>query len=118
VRQPVAIDSVGPGGFRIAGRWRPGSLLILADEPCDWRPSTLAEVTADDLRAVLGAPAGEVEFLLLGVGPVQAPPPRLVREALSRAGLGLEFMATEAAARMHNVLASQGRLFATALIAL
>jgi uncharacterized protein len=30
----------------------------------------------------------------------------------------LEFMATEAAARLHNVLASQGRLFATALIAI
>jgi uncharacterized protein len=30
--------------------------------------------------------------------------------------LGFEFMATDAAVRMHNVLASEGRLFATALI--
>jgi uncharacterized protein len=118
IRQPIAIDSLGPGGFRVAGVWRPGSLLILADAPRDWRPARLAEITADDLRPVLDAPAGQVEFLLLGVGPVQAPPPRALREALAKAGIGLEFMATEAAARTHNVLASQGRLFATALIAI
>jgi uncharacterized protein len=39
-----------------------------------------------------------------------------VREAIELAGLGLEFMASEAAARLHNVLASEGRRFATALI--
>jgi len=55
---------------------------------------------------------------LLGTGPTQSLPPRGVRDALRVAGLGLEFMATEAAAKLHNVLASQGRLFATALIAI
>jgi uncharacterized protein len=40
-----------------------------------------------------------------------------VREAAHDAGLGLEFMASDAAARLHNVLASEGRRFATALIA-
>lgn len=117
MREPLAIESYGAGGFRIAGAWRSGSLLILGDVAHDWRPARLAEVTADDFAEVLAAPAGQVEFVLLGTGPVQALPPRAAREALRAAGLGLEFMATDAAARLHNVLASEGRLFATAMIA-
>jgi uncharacterized protein len=118
VREPPAIDGFGGGGFRVAGAWRPGSLLILADAPHDWRPASMAEVTLEDFKAVIAAPAGTVEFVLLGTGPVQSLPPRAIRDALRTAGLGLEFMATDAAAKLHNVLASEGRLFATALIAI
>jgi uncharacterized protein len=118
VREPPAIDGFGRGGFRVAGVWRPGSLLILQDIPRDWAPSRLADLTPGDFEAVVGAPAGALEFVLLGTGAAQALPPKEVREALRTAGLGLEFMASDAAARLHNVLASQGRLFATALIAL
>ncbi|MGH6957318.1 MAG: Mth938-like domain-containing protein [Caulobacteraceae bacterium] len=116
MRQPIAIDAYGGGGFRIAGVWRPGSVMILGDAPADWRPTSLADLRAEDFEAVLAAPAGSVEFVLLGCGRVQGLPPAPAREALRAAGLGLEFMATEAAARTHNVLASQGRLFVTALI--
>ena len=117
MREPPAIESYGGGGFRVAGAWRPGSLLIVQDEPRAWRPAAFADVTADDFAAVFAAPRGAVEFVLLGTGKTQALPPRAIRELLRAAGLGLEFMATDAAARTHNVLASQGRLFATALIA-
>ncbi len=118
MREPPAIEAFGRGGFRVAGVWRPGSLLILEDEPRDWRPSTLTDLAVADFSQVIAAPPGAVEFVLLGTGQAQALPPRPVREALRGAGLGLEFMATDAAARLHNVLASEGRLFATALIAL
>jgi uncharacterized protein len=117
MREPQAIESYGGGGFRVTGVWRPGSLLILEDAPHDWRPTTLADVTPEDFAAVISAPRGAVEFVLLGTGAAQQLPSRAVRDALRIAGLGLEFMATEAAVRTHNVLASQGRLFATALIA-
>jgi uncharacterized protein len=117
MRAPPSIDAFGPGGFRVDGVWRAGSLLILEDTPRDWRPSSLAELSAQDIADVLAAPTGAVEFLLLGTGARLAPPPRAVRDALQARRLGLEFMATDAAARLHNVLASQGRLFATALIA-
>jgi uncharacterized protein len=117
MRQALAIDTVGRGGFRVAGLWRPGSLMILDDIARDWPPTRLAELTAADFAAVIAAPPGAVELVLLGTGPAQALPPREVREALRAAGLGLEFMATEAAARLYNVLASEGRRVATALIA-
>jgi uncharacterized protein len=116
LREPPAIESFGGGGFRVAGVWRPGSLLIVQDSPRGWRPAMFADLQPADFAEVLAAPAGAVEFVLLGTGAQQALPPRAVRETLRGVGLGLEFMATDAAARLHNVLASQGRLFATALI--
>ncbi len=118
MRQPPSIDAYGDGGFRVSGVWRPGSLLILDDAPMGWSVTSLAALTPADLAAVIEAGAAVSEFVLLGTGATQALPPRDVREALRAARLGLEFMSTEAAARMHNVLASDGRRFASALIAI
>jgi uncharacterized protein len=116
MRRAPTIDSYGAGGFRLAGIWRPGSLLILDDEPLDWRPRTLEDVSVEDFAAVLDGGPTLSEFVLLGTGAVQAPPPRGVRAALERAGLGLEFMSTQAAARTYDLLVSEGRRLAAALI--
>ena len=116
MRQPPSIDSFGGGGFRVSGAWRAGSLLILDDAPRDWPVKAVEDLTPADFDAVLAVP-GAVEFVLLGTGATQKLPPRPVREALSAARIGLEFMSTEAAARTYNVLASEGRRMAAALIA-
>jgi uncharacterized protein len=117
VREPPSIDSWGGGGFRVSGVWRPGSLLILDDTPGAWRPARIEDLQESDFSAVIAAGPAVSEFILLGTGAAQALPPRSVRAAVQAAGLGLEFMASDAAARLHNVLASEGRRFATALIA-
>ena len=117
MRQAPSIDSFGGGGFRVAGDWREGSLLILDDEPRDWSVTAVEDLTPADLKPVFDAGLGVVEFVLLGTGPTQKLPSRAVREALSSARIGLEFMSTEAAARTYNVLASEGRRLAAALIA-
>ncbi len=116
MRQPPSIDAWGGGGFRVAGDWRPGSLLIIEDQPRDWAATSLAELTPQSFAEVFAA-GGAVEFVLLGTGLNNALPPRLIRDALKDAGVGLEFMSTEAAARTYNVLASEGRRLAAALIA-
>lgn len=116
MRQPPSIDAWGGGGFRVSGVWRPGSLLIIDDQPRDWAATTLADLTPASFAEVFAA-GGAVEFVLLGVGLANALPPRPVRDALKAAGVGLEFMSTEAAARTYNVLASEGRRMAAALIA-
>jgi uncharacterized protein len=116
MRQPPSIDAWGGGGFRVAGDWRPGSLLIIEDQPRDWAATSLAELTPESFAEVFAA-GGAVEFVLLGTGLNNALPPRAIRDALKDAGLGLEFMSTEAAARTYNVLASEGRRLAAALIA-
>ncbi len=117
MRRPPSIDAFGGGGFRVSGLWRPGSLLILGDDPRDWRPGSLADLQADDFAAVLAGGVVLSEFVLLGTGAEQAPPPRAVRERIRAAGLGLEFMSSAAAARTYNVLVSEGRRLAAALIA-
>ena len=118
MRQPPSIDAYGGGGFRVSGLWRPGSLLLLDDRPESWRPSSLADVTPADLDRVLAAGTAVSEFVLLGTGAAQSLPPRHVRDLVRTAGLGLEFMSTEAAARTYRVLVSEGRRVAVALIAI
>jgi uncharacterized protein len=116
MRRLPSIDAYGGGGFRVSGVWRPGSLLIFDDAPTDWPPRDVKALVAGDLAEVIAGGSALSEFVLLGTGAVQALPPRALREAIQAAGLGLEFMSSEAAARTHNVLASEGRRFATALI--
>jgi uncharacterized protein len=118
VRQPPSIDSYGAGGFRVAGVWWPGSLLIIDDRPAIWRPRSLAEVDLEDFAEVLRGGSAISEFVLLGTGRMQSLPPRSVRDGLRAAGLGLEYMSTEAAARTYGVLMSEGRRAAVALIAI
>lgn len=116
LRQPPSIDAWGGGGFRVSGQWHVGSLLVLDDQPRAWGATSLADLKPEDFADVFAA-AGAVEFVLLGVGLVNALPPRAVRDALKAASIGLEFMSSEAAARTYNVLASEGRRMAAALIA-
>lgn len=116
-RDAPSIDAYGDGGFRLSGEWRAGSLLIVSDQAQPWPVASLAELTLDALAPVFAAGRAEVEFLLLGVGARNAQPPRAVREALLAAGMGLEFMDTPAAAKLYNVLTSEGRRLAAGLIA-
>lgn len=116
-RDAPSIDAYGDGGFRLDGARHEGSLLIVADEARSWPVATLSDLTAASLQPVFDAGRAGVEFVLLGVGARNAQPPRALREALSAAGVGLEFMDTPAAARLYNILTSEGRRVAAALIA-
>ncbi len=116
-RDAPSIDAYGDGGFRLSGDWHAGSLLIVADEAQPWPVAALADLTLENLAPVFAAGRAEVEFLLLGVGARNAQPPRAVRDALLAAGMGLEFMDTPSAARLYNVLTSEGRRLACGLIA-
>ena len=116
-RDAPSIDAYGDGGFRLSGEWHAGSLLIVADVAQAWPVTALADLTVEALAPVFAAGRAEVEFLLLGVGARNAQPPRAVREALLAAGMGLEFMDTASAAKLYNVLTSEGRRLAAALIA-
>lgn len=116
-RDAPSIDAYGDGGFRLAGARHEGSVLILNDEPRAWAVGDMADLSLDALSPVLEAGAADVEFLLLGTGARNALPPREVRDGLRAAGIGLEFMDTPAAARLYNLLTSEGRRLAAALIA-
>ena len=117
MRQAPGIEAYGAGGFRIDGVRSEGSVLILDDAARPWPVVSLDALTPADLEIVFNADRAAVEFILLGVGPAVAPPPKAVREACREAGLGLEVMTTPEAVRLYNVLASDGRRLAAALIA-
>lgn len=116
-RDAPLIEAYGGGGFRLGAARHEGSVLIVGDEPRSWRVSAMSELTLADFEPVVAAGASEVEFVLLGTGARNALPPREVRDGLRAAGIGLEFMDTAAAARLYNLLTSEGRKLAAALIA-
>ena len=116
-RNAPSIDAYGDGGFRLAGARHEGSVLILQDEARPWAVADLSQLSMAAFAPVLAAGAAEVEFVLLGMGARNALPPREVRDGLRAAGIGLEFMDTAAAAKLYNVLTSEGRRVAAALIA-
>ena len=116
-RNAPSIDAYGDGGFRLAGARHDGSVLILSDEARRWEVERFDQLSLAALQPVLDAGAAEVEFVLLGVGPRNAMPPREIRDGLRAAGIGLEFMDTPAAAKLYNLLTAEGRRVAAALIA-
>lgn len=71
-RDAPSVDAYGEGGFRLSGIRHEGSVLILRDEAQPWPVRALAELTPDSFAQVLAAGPREVEFVLLGVGPVNA----------------------------------------------
>ena len=76
----------------------------------------LTEIAPEAL-ARLVAEAAAIDILLIGTGDAMTPLPRGIREALEAAGLFPELMSTGAAVRTYNVLLSEERAVAAALVA-
>lgn len=104
----LAIDSYGPGFFRVGGSVRRGPLLIRAEAALPWHG-------LDDL-APLTELAGLVDVLFVGMGAGMAYLPKRLTAALDPLGILCEPMTTPSAARTYNVLLSDGRRVAAALI--
>ena len=117
-RNAPSIDAYGDGGFRLSGQRHEGSLLILRDTAQVWPVGVMEDLSVEAFEPILSVGRNAVELVLLGTGARNALPSREVRERLRRAGLGLEFMDTPAAARLYNLLTSEGRRIAAALIAI
>lgn len=110
------VTAFGAKGFRFGGERIEGSCLLLEADPEPWAPTRIEEVDEAAVAGVL-ALSGRISFFLLGTGATMAPPAKSVREALAQAGLGLEWMDTAAACRVHNTLISEGRAFAAGFLA-
>ena len=110
------IDAYGNGGFRFADMSHRGSILALPSGIEAWAVASAADIDPGTLARVLDE-ASEIEVLLLGTGNALVPLSRETRLALENAGLAADLMATGAAVRTFNVLLSEGRAVAAALIA-
>ena len=104
--QPV--EGYGPGFFRIGGAVFRGPVITGPKGTQGW--NGLADV------APLLALAPHVDVLFVGTGADVAHLPDDVLQRAEEAGLGIEAMASPAACRTYNVLLSEGRRVALALI--
>ena len=110
------LTAYGDGGFRFADGRREGSVLLVGGAIHPWAVDRLESATPEDFDALFAADPVP-DFVLLGAGPQNAPPPEAVRQRFRAAGVGLEVMDTGAACRVFATMASEGRRFAAALIA-
>lgn len=110
------IQAYGDGGFRVSGRRHAGSLLVFRERALAWAVKGRDDVTVESLSAVIEA-GDAVRILLIGAGRGAAEPLPAVRDALREHGVVAEWMDTGAACRTFNVLASEDRQVAAALIA-
>jgi len=104
--QPV--EGYGPGFFRLGGQVHPAPVLIA--------PGLVAPWAGYDDPGPLLALAGQVDVILIGTGAQIAPIPAPLRQALEHADLGVEIMGSPSACRTYNVLLSEGRRVAVALL--
>ncbi|MDT8856078.1 Mth938-like domain-containing protein [Paracoccaceae bacterium Fryx2] len=102
------IDSYGPGFFRIAGQVLRGPVLVTPWGAGAWGGF---EDTAGPM-----ALQGRIDVLFVGMGGEIAHAPQGFRATLEAAGIGVEVMNSPAACRTYNVLLSEGRRIAAALL--
>ncbi|SIO28759.1 Uncharacterized conserved protein, contains Mth938-like domain [Rhodovulum sp. ES.010] len=104
----VPVDSYGPGYFRLGGTLHEGAVLVAEGRALAWAGP------ADDTPLL--ALVGRIDVLLVGTGDTLTPLPGGLQARLEEAGLGVEIMSSPSAARGYNVLLSEGRRVAAALL--
>ncbi|OZB16794.1 MAG: hypothetical protein B7X55_07380 [Rhodobacterales bacterium 34-62-10] len=104
----VPIDGYGPGFFRVGKQVLEGPVLVTAERATSWGG-------LDDIAA-LEALVGQVDVIFLGMGTDIAHAPLALRDRLEALGLGVEVMNSPAACRTYNVLLSEGRRVAAAVL--
>lgn len=102
------IDGYGPGFFRVAGQVMQGAILVTPWNAGPWGG-------LDDIAAPLSL-AGRIDVLFVGTGAEIAHAPAAFKAALEDQGIGVEVMNSPAACRTYNVLLSEGRRIAVALL--
>jgi uncharacterized protein len=117
VRDRQIIESYGAGRFRISGADYRGSVIITAEWTRPWAITDMSGLSVESLADIVAAEP-PVEILLLGCGTRLHPLPAPFRAALREHGMSCDSMDTGAACRTFNVLITEARRVAAALIAL
>ncbi len=109
-----AITGYGDGYVLVNQARHERTLVVLPDQlVTDWAASTFEALTADHLAALLPLDA---EIILLGTGPKLQFPKAEIMAPLIRARVGYEIMDVHAACRTYNILVSEERKVAAALL--
>ena len=115
-KQKFAIRAYEKGKLIINEQAYYKNLIIMPEQLIpDWRPQSVEELTAADFEEML---ASKPSMIILGTGERQIFPPAALYAAATNAGIGVEIMNTPAACRTYNILMSEGRTIAAALMML
>lgn len=110
------IRSIGDRGIRIGDDYYLRSLIVSARElVTDWAPQGPDELEESHLQEII---ALQPEVVLLGTGARQHFLAPRDMYFFYRQGIGIEVMTTDAACRTFNVLVTEGRPVAAALMPL
>lgn len=111
------IQRYGDGRFRITNEHYDGNVIVFPHKVVPWPVDSAGAMTLESLRSVVDE-AGRVDILLIGCGrSMVALPPAVRRGLKEQAGVTMDPMDTGAACRTYNVLLSEERKVAAALIA-
>jgi uncharacterized protein len=102
------IDGYGPGFFRVGGKVYNDALLLSG-------AGTRAWAGLEDAAQILSL-AGQIDVVLVGTGAEISYIPAEFRRPLEEAGIGIEVMSSPSACRTYNILLSEGRRIAAALL--
>lgn len=110
----IFIRSFQPGELRVGDVTVNRPVILTPQEiVADWSPPAIEALSITDFGRAL---AVDPEVILFGTGSTQTFPPTGLITDIMRRGIGFEAMATAAACRTFNVLASEGRRVVAALI--
>ena len=110
------IDSYGKGGFRFADMSHQGSILALPSGIYAWSVTRFDDLATADFERVLRE-SDQIDTLLIGSGDTMAILPKPLYWFLKDGKMAIDVMGTGAAARIYNIMQSENRRVAAALIA-
>jgi uncharacterized protein len=110
-----SITGYGGGGFKINQEFVAGSLLVVPDAVMPWNVTDITTATLEDFSALLAHEG--IELLLVGTGERMTLLPTEIRAAFKAKNISTDVMDTGAACRTYNVLLSEERKVAAAVIA-
>lgn len=111
------VERYGNGGFVVSGVRQEGSILVYRDMLRPWAVQSTQGLSFEDIPGLLGH-TPPVEVLLIGCGASMTLVPGALRKAFRAHGIVVEPMETGAACRTYNVMLSEDRRVAAALIAI
>ena len=107
------ISGYGNGYVAVNGVRHETNLILLPDRILPWSAQDFTSLAAADFEELARL---ELEVVLLGTGATLRFPPPHVTRPLVEAKIGLEVMDVQAACRTYNILESEERRVAAALL--